>query len=60
MPGCDRKQAQQMRLLLDGGRAVMLRVLEVTNRRYSWAGPWPSYDGRTEAIRPEDGEHHVQ
>ncbi len=58
MPGGDRKQAQRMQLLLDGGRADILRVLEVTSRRYSWADPWPSHDGSREAVRPEAGEHH--
>jgi hypothetical protein len=58
MPGGDRKQAQRIQLLLDGGRADILRVLEVTSRRYSWADPWPSDEGRTEAVRPEDGEQH--
>ena len=58
MPGGDRKQAQCMQLLLDGGRADILRVLEVSSRRYWWADPWPSHDGRTEADRPEDGEQH--
>jgi len=58
MPGGDRKQAQRMQLLLDGGRADILRVLEVTSRRYWWADPWPSDEGRAEAVRPEDSEQH--
>lgn len=51
MPDGDREQARQMQLLLDGGRADILRVLELTSHRYSWADPWPSDDGGTEAVR---------
>lgn len=58
MAGGDREQARQMQLLLDGGRADILRVLELTSHRYPWADPWPSDDGGTEAVRPEDGERN--
>lgn len=48
MPGGDRDQAHRMRLLLDGARADMLSVLEVTSHRYSWAGPWRPSSGTSD------------
>lgn len=41
-PDGNHDEARAMRLQLEAGRSELLRVLELTNGRYSWAAPWPS------------------
>ena len=44
LPDGDQAHARRMRLTVDAARDDMLRVLEVTSRRYDWAKPWPHPD----------------
>lgn len=53
-PGGDRKHARQMGRLLDAARDDVLRALELTSHRYTWADPWPRADGSSERV-DEDG-----
>jgi len=40
IPGGDRTHARQMGRMLDSARADVLRALELTSHRYTWADPW--------------------
>ncbi|MGH2356958.1 MAG: hypothetical protein ACRDGJ_02965 [Candidatus Limnocylindria bacterium] len=48
IPGGDRSQARQMGLKLDSARDDVLRALELTSRRYTWAEPWPPSESGAE------------
>lgn len=46
LPDGDRQQALQMSLSLDSARSEMLKALEMTSHRYSWADPWSTTGSR--------------